>query len=511
MVQTRFSYSRVGCFANCPYQYKLRYIDKLKTLPDQSPENALYLGTAIHAAFESGLLDDAIESYRSNYYRLTDANINEEIKLEYLIPKVLELLPEAECEVEIKTDDFVGYIDRLEYLFTDNQGIKHYTIWDYKYSNNIENYLKSAQMSLYKYYFEKTHPNCVVDHLKYVFVPKIQIRQRLKAKPPETIQEFRNRLQEQLEASEIKIIEVDYDGESITQFHDCCKFISKCNEFPKNQTKLCDWCPYKQYCDSNGQIDWMIINNTKEDAMNLPENKKRELKKEALTQLPDLFIYGASYVGKSTLFDSLEDVLFINTDGNCDMYQNPSIYIGKTVQMNGRMKIEKSAWQNFLDVIEELEKRENTFKYVALDLVEDLREHCRIYMCDKLKIAHESDSNYSKAWDMVTTEYNQAIKRLKAAGYTILNISKEVTKEVTPKGGTAYTTYNPNLPEKTANMLAGTVKLTCRAFVDEKGERWLNLKPSVHEFGGGRYNFKVNKCKLSVVELLKAINEADAK
>ena len=143
--------------------------------------------------------------------------------------------------------------------------------------------------------------------------------------------------------------------------------------------------------------------------MNLPENKKRELKKEKLTQLPDLFIYGASYVGKSTLFDSLDNVLFINTDGNCDMYQNPSVYIGKTVQMNGRMKVEKSAWQNFLEVIEELEKRENTFKFIALDLVEDLREHCRVYMCDKLKIAHESDSNYSKGWDMVTTEYNQAV------------------------------------------------------------------------------------------------------
>jgi hypothetical protein len=351
----------------------------------------------------------------------------------------------------------------------------------------------------------------VVDHLKYVFVPKVNIRQKFKAKPPETIVEFRNRLQEHLDASEIKIIEVNYDEDSITQFQQCCQYLKSVEQFTKNPTKLCGWCQYQQYCESSGQIDWMIINDIKEDSMNLPENKKRELKKEKLTQLPDLFIYGASYVGKSTLFDSLDDVLFVNTDGNCDMYQNPSVYIGKTVQMNGRMKIEKSAWQNFLDLIEELEKRENTFKYIALDLVEDLREHCRVHICEKLKIIHESDSNYSKAWDMVTTEYNQAIKRLKAAGYTILNIGKEVTKDVNPKGGTAYTTYNPNLPEKTANMLAGTVKLTCRAYVDEKGERWLNLKPNVHEFGGGRYNFKVNKCKLSVEELLKAINEADAK
>jgi hypothetical protein len=132
-------------------------------------------------------------------------------------------------------------------------------------------------------------------------------------------------------------------------------------------------------------------------------------------------------------------------------------------------------------------------------------------MCQQLKIDHESDSSYSKAWDMVTTEFNQAIKRLKAAGYKVHYASKEVTKDVTQRGGASYTIYNPNLPEKAANMLAGTVKLTCRAWVGDKGERYMSLKPNVHEFGGGRYSFKVDKCKLSPTELLKAINEADAR
>ena len=86
----KFSYSRVGCFANCPYQYKLRYLDKLRTIPEQNFDNALYLGTALHAALESGNVEDAIISYRSNYNVLTDSHIHEEIKLIYLVPKVLE-------------------------------------------------------------------------------------------------------------------------------------------------------------------------------------------------------------------------------------------------------------------------------------------------------------------------------------------------------------------------------------------------------------------------------------
>lgn len=507
----RFSYSRVECFSQCPMKYKYRYVDKLKTIPDQSPTNALYLGTALHLGLETGDVQKAIDNYLSNYYRITDEIINEVIKFEYVIPKALKKLPHGICEVEVSTENFIGYIDRLCPTYIDENGVQHWDLYDYKYCTNGDRYRTAKQLHIYKYYYELTHPNNVIDHLYYLIIEKVSIRQKQKSKPPESIAEFRERVIEHLEVCEPYIIEVNYDKDSIPNFQDCCQYIKKVNTYPKNPTKLCDWCEYRDYCESNGRIDWMIINDIREDSMNLPENKKRELKKEKLTQLPDLFIYGASYVGKSTLFDSLDNVLFINTDGNCDMYQNPSVYIGKTVQMNGRMKVEKSAWQNFLDVIEELEKRENTFKYIALDLVEDLREHCRVHMCEKLKIAHESDSNYSKGWDMVTTEYNQAIKRLKAAGYTVLYIAKEVTKDVTPRGGTPYTTYNPNLPEKTANMLAGTVKLTCRVYVDEKGERWLNLKPNVHEFGGGRYNFKMDKCKLSVAELLKAINEADAK
>lgn len=251
----QFSYSRVSTSLNCPYQYKLRYIDKLKTLPEQDANNALYLGTAIHEAFETGNVEDAIESYRSNYYILSDLHINEEIKLLYQIPKVLEILPPAECEVEIKTDEFIGYIDRLVHLGKDENGVDHYEIWDYKYSNNVDRYLESAQLHLYKYYFEETHPNTIVDALKYVFVPKVNIRQ----KKSETIYDFRQRLNEHLDATSIRVEEVQYDETIVSQFKQCCQALTKVKDFPKNPTKLCDWCSYKEYCQSNGEVDYMIL------------------------------------------------------------------------------------------------------------------------------------------------------------------------------------------------------------------------------------------------------------
>jgi hypothetical protein len=221
----------------------------MKTIPETNADNALWLGLGLHKGIECGV-EAGIEEYKSHFNVITDEHLNYIMQLEYQIPRVRELLPEGgEHELEVATDDFIGFID---YVYGD-------TLYDFKFSNNIDNYLKSPQLSIYKNKLELVRPDIKINHLKYVFVPKISIRQKHKAKPPETIMEFRKRLQEHLDASEIKVIEVDYDSESITQFTECCQHLRCVDNFPKNPTRLCAWCPYQQYCESDGEIDWMIL------------------------------------------------------------------------------------------------------------------------------------------------------------------------------------------------------------------------------------------------------------
>ena len=246
----RYSYSNISTFSQCPYRWKLQYLDRLKTIPETNADNPLWLGLGLHKGIETGSADMGVLEYQSHFNVLTDDVINYSMQLEYQIPRVIDLLPEGgEHELEIKTDNFVGYID---YVFGD-------TLYDFKFSNNIENYLHSPQLSIYKHYLELIRSDIKINHLKYVFVPKISIRQKHKAKPPETLYEFRTRLLEHLEASEIKIIEVSYDHDSISQFQECCKTLETIKKFPKNPTKLCGWCPYQKYCESEGKEDWMIL------------------------------------------------------------------------------------------------------------------------------------------------------------------------------------------------------------------------------------------------------------
>lgn len=246
----RFSYSRVGCFASCPRKYKYQYIDHLRTIPETNADNALYLGLALHKGIETGSVDAALAEYKSHYNIIEDDHISWMIQLEHQIPKVLDILPPGgEHEIELKTDQFVGYVD---YVAGD-------TIYDFKFTNNMDNYLASPQLSIYKHYLQQIRPELTINHLKFVFVPKVKVRQKLRAKIPETVFEFRLRLQEELAKTKVEVVEVEYDETSVNDFQQCCKFIEDCTDFPKNETNLCQWCNYQAYCESNGLVDWMIV------------------------------------------------------------------------------------------------------------------------------------------------------------------------------------------------------------------------------------------------------------
>jgi hypothetical protein len=168
---------------------------------------------------------------------LTTEHYNEIIKLEALIPKAKARLPDGQHEVKIEANGYVGYID----LLADDW------IIDFKYSNNKDNYLPSPQIHLYKFFADRP-----INRLSYLFIPKIRIRQ----KKDETVPEFRRRLRDELEYAEPELVDVQYDESKVKQWLIGVKTAQNAKEFPRNETRLCGWCEYQDYC-LKGQ-DWMI-------------------------------------------------------------------------------------------------------------------------------------------------------------------------------------------------------------------------------------------------------------
>lgn len=487
----RFSVSRVGCFNTCPYQFKLRYLDELQTLPNyDDPQNALYLGSALHKGIET-TVDEGIKEYLNNYPVINDMHINEAIKLRYLIPKVKALIPDnAEFErcIEVR-DRFIGFIDLLV-----KNSDRTYDIYDFKYSNNVDHYLESPQLHVYKYYFEiKTGYR--VRNLYFIFVPKIAIRQ----KKTETVQTFRNRLVEELMKKEPNVVQVPYDESKVDGYLNDIHAIENCTEFTKNETRLCDWCEYKEYCKEGNDI------------MLLPSTERRKPESVNRTRL---WIYGAPFSGKTTIADKFPNPLMLNTDGNVRYVTAPYVAMKDIVEVEGRITKTTLAWEVFKDTLAELAKKQNDFQTIIVDLVEDLYESCRLYMYKQMGITHESDDSF-KAWDKVRTEFLSTMRELMNLDYkNIILISHEDTsKDITKRTGDKISSVKPNIQDKIANKLAGMVDIVIRAVVID-GSYKLTFKTDEVVFGGGRLNLhhvsEINNDYGELMEVLGIDDTAEA-
>lgn len=460
------SHSRVETFRQCPYKYFLRYVEGLDTLPNTDPDNALILGTALHTGIEEGV-EKALEFYRNSFPILTDDHINEIIKLEALIPKAKALLPPGGIfELPIGNSDFIGFID---YLAPVDEGT--FDLYDFKYSNNSKSYLGSGQLSEYKYYYELTHPGHRIRNMYFLFVPKIKIRQ----KKTETLMQFRDRLRETLHEAKPWLDQVPFDLYTIVNFFTDVKQMIEATDFPKNPNRLCGWCEHRDYCEKG----W--------DYMLLPKNKRRDLN---ATKKKVVWLYGAPFSGKTFFANRFPDPLMLNTDGNIKFVDAPYIAIRDTVTVDGRLTKRQLAWEVFSDAVAELEKKQNDFKTIVVDLLEDTYEACRVYICDRQGWKHESDDSF-RAWDMVRSEFLNTIKRLVNLDYdNIILISHEDrSRDLTRKSGDKISSVKPNLQDKVANKVAGMVDLVARIVADDN-DRILSFKSSEVIFGGGRLSVR---------------------
>lgn len=477
------SHSRIECFEQCPHKYELRYIKGLQTLPDTEPSNALYCGTAMHEGIEKGV-KEGLASYFANYPVLDDLQINESIKLEYLIPKVRAIVSRMShrpvFERKISTPDFIGFIDLL--IPMNDKG--DWALYDFKYSNAVDRYMESGQLHEYKYFFEKANPFDRIVEMGFIFIPKTQIRQ----KKTEDLQQYRKRLLETLSTLEVQVKKVEYDPNKVIDFLVRTKHVIEATEYPKNETRLCDFCEFREYCQ-NG-VDYMILPSTARRKIDVASKKK-------------VWLYGAPFSGKTTLADNFPTPLMLNTDGNTNSFSAPLIEIRETLE--GRQKI--SAWDNFKSVIDELQKG-SEFKTIVVDLVEDTYEHCRRYCYDKLGIEHESDNSF-KAWDYVRNEFLTTMKKLMTLEYNIVLISHEdMSKDITKRSGDKITAIKPNINEKVANKLAGMVDIVARVVCDaDTDERTLQFKSDSVVFGGGRLKIKHAIIPLSYDALCGVYNE----
>jgi hypothetical protein len=471
----------------------LRYIDKLQTLPDDDPKNALYLGTAIHTAIEKGA-DEAVKQYFDNFPICGEQHFIQEYIIRELSKKIV--VPDGKFEVKIDHPDFQGFIDLLVPIKEELRGKNHicdeckefkgcsysyggycpsghfevdsqdtFDIYDFKYSNNVEHYMESEQLHLYKYFYELTTGN-KIRNMYFLFIPKTGIRQR----KSETYIQFMKRLQGELDKIEPFLEYVEYNPNKVINYLIDVKHTVEAVEHPKCETHLCNWCEYKDYCQKG--YDFMLLPSIENVPVSMGQHKK-------------IWLYGQPFSGKTHLAsEAPAPVLELNTDGNVKHYTMPRLTIKDSVTGSERNPVKKFGWETFVQAINELEAG-SEFKTIVVDLLDDVYDSCRAYVCDKKSWEHESDDSF-KAYDIVRNEFLRTMKRLTNLPYNIILISHEDTStDITKRGGDKVTKIKPNIPEKVAVKLAGMVDIVIRCEKDHD-EYIISTKTNNVVFGGGR-------------------------
>lgn len=492
---SKFSYSRVESFISCPAKWKYHYVDGLKVFPSDDPKNALYLGVSMHTAIEKGA-DAGVAEYYSKYAIASNHHVVEEIKMRIYAERVWDHVPRGGIH-ELALADEDGYVGFVDYLTPNADGT--YDMWDWKYANpkSADRYTSGAQLQVYKYYLERAGYRIAGMH--FVLFPKINIRM----KKTEDERTFRQRVVEVTTASEIQVLDVAADPERLARFMEAKDYMlanvsNPAYVYETRPTRLCDWCDFQLLCEKG--LDTML----------LPENVRR--KPSAITT-KKLWLYGAPFTGKTTLADAFPKPLMINTDGNIKAVTAPYVRVKDDVKSEGRITKRVLAWDGFKEIIEELERGDNTFETVVVDLLEDLYEACRLYMYNKKGWEHESDDSF-RAWDMVRTEFYSTMKRLlNLDRYNIILISHEdTTKDLTKRTGEKISSVRPNMSDKVASKIAGMVDVVARVVVVD-GKHLLSFKTDEVQFGGGRIKLDATSMPLTYdsIEHIYQIQPAEAK
>jgi len=325
---TVYSHSRISTYENCPYQYKLKYIDRVKV--DVPTAIEAFMGDLVHQTLEKLykdkkfnkrvskamllkfykdlwekeysddiLIAKADQGLTAENYRKMGLKFIEDYYDKYKPFDQLTILG-LETQDRMTLPDGNQWHVRIDKLACDNEG--NYFVCDYKTNARMKDQEEAdadRQLALYSIWVKD----------KFKDAKSVKLVWHMLAFNKEAVSE---RTDEQLEKLQQDVC-------------DKIKEIESATDFPRNQTALCNYCVYKEMCPSfkhELELEEKSIEEFKEDEgvklvdgyseikTKLSELKEQEEEfKEKLINYARQFdldaIYGSNKVAKLREFEKI--------------------------------------------------------------------------------------------------------------------------------------------------------------------------------------------------------------
>lgn len=247
----KYSHSKIMSFENCPYQYKLKYIDKIK--PDIPARIEAFMGDMVHRSIELLLKKLQGSGWRLSkeevvlyYDKIWEKEYTEDILVvnplmtadkyrnigrKFLRDYYDKYYPFDNLElIGIETEDLLSLPDgnkwhvRIDLLAKDSEG--NYYVIDHKTNSRMKKQWeadKDLQLAMYSIWVKENHKDA----------KKIKLVWNMLAFNDQVISErSKDELDKLLEEIMIKIARIENSA-----------------YFPANVTKLCYYCEYQNICE----------------------------------------------------------------------------------------------------------------------------------------------------------------------------------------------------------------------------------------------------------------------
>ena len=189
----------------------------------------------------------------------------------------------------------------------------------------------------------------------------------------------------------------------------------------------------------------------------LPKNERKIAK-----ETPRNFvIYGGTMHGKTYFADEFPNPLNLNTDGNAEMIETPSLNIAN--KRNAKGEIVKSASEYLSEIILELETTDHTFETVVIDVIDDIITMFEQEIIEEHGVKSVGDISWGKGHQMLEMMVRVFVMRLKE-----LSMKKQINvlylSRLTIVEENDVEQYLPSLKLKWLNIVNGNSDYTilCR-------------------------------------------------
>lgn len=221
-----YSFSKLSTHNQCNRKFRYSYIDKAPQ--DNTDMTALLKGGAVHSIIEH-YPNDSNHKLAEKYQHVADKFISTNLGQKYLTEKSIR---EFKFGLSNKLEP-TGYSDKdalfrgsVDFICTiDN--VLHLIDWKTGKLKD-QKWQEYTQLMFYGIYFFQRYPKIDTIRISYVYVEHEDMENDL-------------------------VLERQYLRRYIQELTEMIKKVEEDQTFPKNETKLCEWCSFRTHCSGDFQ------------------------------------------------------------------------------------------------------------------------------------------------------------------------------------------------------------------------------------------------------------------